>query len=163
MAQLVHAFIEHRLTLEEILNLPDHLQQISDDILVGQWNWSAPNMNKQVLIGIFTRKLDFFFNNSWSVQDLALLEKDNMTIHFSAPHLVTFDNSYRWDTYRIYEQQRQEFNRMTRALSLLLSAVDVLMVPDLSSVDFFDENEDLTVAAYRQKSNGNELYAIELD
>lgn len=163
MGQLVHAFIEHRLTLEEILNLPEHLRNFSDDILAGQWHWSAPNMNKQILIDMCTRKADFFINNSWSVQDLALLEKDNMTIHFFAPHLLTFDNLNRWDTYRRYEQQRQEFNRLARALSLLLNAVDVLMVPDLSSVDFFYEDEDLTVAAYRQKANGNELYAIELD
>ena len=163
MGQLVHALIEHRLTPEEILKLPDPLRHISDTVLAGQWHWTAPNMDKHTLISLWTRKAEYFINNSWSEQDLALLEKSNMMLHFSAPHLVTFYNSLRWDTYRSNELQRQGFNRLARAISIPLKAADILFVPDLSSVDFFDEDENLTVATYRQKANGNELYAIELD
>jgi len=56
-----------------------------------------------------------------------------------------------------------KINRLAKALLSLLNGVDILLVPDLSSVDFLNKDEDLTVAAYRKKANGNELYAIELD
>ncbi|AEV99660.1 hypothetical protein A4D02_27935 [Niastella koreensis] len=161
MGQIVHAFIEHRLTPEEILNLPDYLQSVSANTLAGLWHWTTSGMNKLTLADLWTRKAEYFINNSWSEQDLALLEKDNLTLHFSSPHLVTFDNSLRWDTYHRNEELRKGFNCLSKAISSLLNAVDILIVPDLSSIDFYDEN--LTVDAYRQKANGNELYAIELD
>ena len=52
---------------------------------------------------------------------------------------------------------------MAKAVATLVNAIDILIVPDLSSVDFFDEEKDITVDAYRQKANGNEMYAIELN
>jgi hypothetical protein len=45
---------------------------------------------------------------------------------------------------------------------LLTKAIDVLFVPCLSGVEFYDEERDLTVDSYRKKANGNEMYAIEL-
>ncbi|OQP43615.1 hypothetical protein A4H97_33865 [Niastella yeongjuensis] len=79
------------------------------------------------------------------------------------PNLVTFDSSLHWNTYKRDGRLRNEFNLLAKTISSLLNGVDILLVPDLSSVDFFDEIQDLTVDAYRQKANGNELYAIELD
>lgn len=137
MGQIVHAFIEHRLTPEEILQLPEQLQHIPDNALRGQWHWTAPNIDKKTLTGLWTRNADYFINNSWSEQDLALLLKDHFTLHFYKPHLVTFDNALRWDTYKGNEQHREEFNRLTKALTSLLNPIDILFVPDLSSVDFF--------------------------
>ena len=163
MGQLVHAFIEHRLTPEEILNLPEQLRHSSNNTLAGQWHWTAANMDKETLADLWTRKAEYFINNSWSEADLALLEKDNFTLHFSTPYLITFDNSVRWDTYQKNHQLRAEFNRMAKAVATLVNAIDILIVPDLSSVDFFDEEKDITVDAYRQKANGNEMYAIELN
>ncbi|MEX6690091.1 hypothetical protein QTN47_21460 [Danxiaibacter flavus] len=162
MGQIVHAFIEHKLTPEEILQLPELLCHISNDILVGQWHWSTPNMNKQILIDLWTRKTEYFINNIWSEQDFALLEMHDMTFHFFSPRLLTFDNSIRWDVYNKNESVREEFNRLAKAISSLLNAVDILVVPDLSSVSFFEEDKDTTVDSYRQKAKCNKLYSIEL-
>lgn len=163
MSQIVHAYIEHRLTAEEIIKLPDYLQHIQDSILAGKWDWTTPNMTEQTLVHMWTLAAEYFINNQWSEKDLAFLQKGNMTFFFSNPHLVTFDNLQRWDTYHSNEQLREEFNSLAKTVSSLLRAVDVLIVPDLSSVDFFDEDEDLTVDSYRQKANGNRIYAVELD
>jgi hypothetical protein len=84
-------------------------------------------------------------------------------LHFLNPYLLTFDNSLPWDTYRRNTQLRKEFNQLTKAISTVLNAVDILFVPNLSNVGFFNEDEDITVEAYRQKAKGNMLYAIELD
>jgi hypothetical protein len=163
MSQITHALIEHRLTPDEILEIPNHLRHISDEILRGQWRWSAPYMSKQTLIELWSRKAEFFINNLWSEKDLGLLQKDNLTLQFFEPHLVIFDNLIRWDSYHRNEQLRQEFNRLANVISSLLNAVDKLVVPDLSSVGFYDEDEPFSVAAYRQKANNNKLYAMELE
>jgi hypothetical protein len=163
MGQTVYAFIEHRLTPEEILKLPENLRNFPDDTFAGQWHWTTPNMDKQTLTDLWTKKTEYFINNSWSEKDLALLGKDNMTLHFSTPTLVTFDSLLRWDNYNRNKTLRKEFNRQTKVISSLLNAFDIIIVPNLSSVGFFDEDEDLTVDAYRQKANGNIMYAVELD
>ena len=86
-----------------------------------------------------------------------------MTLHFFKPNLLTFDNSIRWNSYKSNETLRKEFNRLAKIISQLLSALDIIIVPDLSSVDFFDEEKDLTVNAYRQKANDNKIYAVEIE
>src|SRR5687767_2037993 len=113
MGQTVHAFIEHRLTLEEILRLPEHLQHISDNTLSGQWHWTTPNMAKQILTDLWTRKAEYFINNAYNKENLALLEKENLTLHFTPPILVTFENSLRWNIYKSNGQLRKEFNLLT--------------------------------------------------
>lgn len=163
MGQIVHALIEHRLIPEDILLLPAQLGSAPDDAIAGQWRWVMPNMDKQALTDYWDRKPEYFINNLWGKQDLALLEKESLTLHFSMPHLVSFDSSLRWDTYSRNGQFREEFNRLTEVILSLLNAVDILFVPDLSSVDFFGDNGDLTVDSYRQKVKGNKLYAIELE
>lgn len=162
MGQIVHAFIEHRLTPEEILLLPALWRHISDDMLVGQWHWSTPNMNRQILVDLWTQKTKYFINNSWSEQDLALLEKQDMTFHFLSRNLLTFNNSTRWDIYNKNESVQNEFNHLAKVISSLLYAVDILIVPNLSSVNFFDEDRDTTIDAYRKKAKGNKFYSIEL-
>jgi hypothetical protein len=114
MGQIVHALIQHKFSPEEILKLPEYLRNISDDTLTGQWHWTTANINKEILINSWTRKGQYFINNPHSERDLALLKKDNLTLHFSSPHLITFDNLLRWDTYKRNDQLRKQFNRLTK-------------------------------------------------
>lgn len=162
MSQLVHAFIEHRLTPENILRLPEYLLNSTNSTLSGKWHWTAPNIDTKVLYDLWEHKADYFINNSWSEKDLAWLKKENLTLHFLTPHLVTFDNLLRWDVYHRNEQLSKEFNILAKLMSSLLNAVDVILVPDLSSVDFFNEEEYHSVDKYRKRANGNNSYIMEL-
>lgn len=162
MGQIVHGFIEHRLMMEEILKLPEKLIRISNDSLAGQWHWTVQNMDKEVLTQNWKRKAEYFINNSWTEADLNQLKSNNSTFHFISPYLLTFDNLLRWDVYHRNLQSRKEFDLLVKAIATLINAVDLLIVPDLSSVSFFNEEEDTTVDTYRKKANGNEMYAIEL-
>jgi hypothetical protein len=65
MGKIVHALIEHSLTPEEIVNLPEQLRNFSNDVLVAQWHWTKQNMDKEALIDLWTRKAEYFINNSW--------------------------------------------------------------------------------------------------
>jgi len=163
MGQTVYALIEHRLTPEEILKLPGRLQTSSNEVIAGHWLWTVLNIDANVLADLWAKKAEYFINNPWSDEDLALLQHDNRTLHFYSPNLVTFTNSLSWDTYNINEVLRKDFNGLAKETSELLSAIDIIIVPDLSGVDFFYEGRDLTVSAYRQKANGNKLFAAEIN
>jgi len=137
MGQTVQALIEHRLTPDEILKLPESLQDSSNSIIAGQWNWIVPNINATTLVNLWTRKAEYFISNSWSEKDLALLRNDNMTLHFYNSNLVTFDNSISWNTYNEDENLCKDFNYLTKEMSTLLNALDIIIVPELSRVPFF--------------------------
>lgn len=163
MGQIAHALIEHCLTPKQIIDLPKRLLLSSNPIIAGQWTWTASNLDEKLLLDIWNRKPEFFMQNSWSVADLALLEKNNLTITSISPNILTFDNLLKWYSYQDNEFLRKEFNDLTKEIIKLLSAIDVIMVPDLSSVGFVDEIENLSVKAYRQKANGNTSCAIEFN
>lgn len=107
-------------------------------------------------------KTDSFINKSWSDKDLAVLEKTGMRLHFFSPQLVTFDTSLSWIAYRESELLQRDFNHLSKAMASLLEAVDFLFVPDLSSVSFFDENQDLTVDTFRQKQTATKCMQLSL-
>lgn len=163
MGQIAHALIEHHLTSEQIIKLPERLQFSTINVIAGQWTWTNPNLDEKLLFEIWNRKPEFFLRNSWSVKDLALLEKDNMTITSVSPTILTFDSLLRWYTYQDNELLRRQFNVLTKEITRLLNAIDIIMVPDLGSIDIVAEDENLTVSHYRQKANGNKMYAIEID
>lgn len=162
MSQLVHAFIEHRLTPDEILAIPGLLHGLTDTAFAGQWTWNIPNINTQALSDCWAVDADHFINNSWNDRDLPLLVKDDFALYFYSPQLVLFSSSLRWSVYLDNEELRKWFNNLAGALLPIVKAVDLLFVPDLSSVPFFDEGTDLSISVYRQKAAGNRLYVVEL-
>lgn len=162
MSQFVHAFIEHRLTPYEVLALPALLRVSTEPALAGQWTWTIPDINVQTLSDRWALDVDHFIGRSWSDKDLPLLVKDDLTLHFYSPQLVLLSSSLRWSVYLDKEELRKEFNSIASALLYMVKAVDLLFVPDLSGVPFFDESTDLSISVYRQKAAGNRLYAVEL-
>ena len=49
MGQNVNALIEHNLPSEDILKLPEYLCASSDETISGQWHWTIPKIDKQLL------------------------------------------------------------------------------------------------------------------
>lgn len=163
MGRIVNALIEHSLPLEEILQLPLRFQTSRNQNIAGIWKWSKDNLNKEIITNLWSLKLDYFIKHSWSTEDLVILEKDKMTLHFYKPNILTFNNLLSWYSYNENENSKREFNQLVKEISSFLKTVDTIIVPDLSSVDFFDEDVDLTVNSYRLKAKGDSMNAIELE
>ncbi|MDF2188523.1 hypothetical protein [Paraflavitalea sp. CAU 1676] len=162
MGQLVQALIEHRLTPEGVLEIPRILNTSLNENVAGEWIWTVPTINKQVLIELWLRKAEYFLKNAWSVEDLALLEKGELTLHFFAPSLIAFDASLKWFSYTSNGDQRYSFNNLAKEISNLCKAVDVIIASEVSDA-WIDEHEILTVDMVRQKAIGNKNLAIELE
>lgn len=156
MERIVHALIEHNLSPAEILNFPATLSNHPAAALVGEWEWTNHDMDEIFLEELWNKKEADFINNSASIEDLALLQKDKITLDFMTPHLITFDTLLSWDIYHTDESLREEFNHLVRIICEMIKAKDVAIIPDLSSLSFYDENTDLTVNALRIKSKHNE-------
>ncbi|MFA6151355.1 MAG: hypothetical protein WC716_08545 [Chitinophagaceae bacterium] len=156
MEKIAHAIIEHNLKPSEILNIPAILSKHSSASFAGEWEWTSHDMDASFLEELWNKKEIDFINNSASIEDLALLQKDKITIDFMTPHLITFDTLLPWDIYNTDESLREEFNHLVRMVCELIKATDVAIIPDLSSLPFYDENTDLSVNALRSKSKHNE-------
>ncbi len=156
MEKIVHALIEHNLKPSEILNFPVILSKHPSTSFAGDWEWTSHDMDATFLEELWNKKDIDFINNSASIEDLALLQKDKITIDFMTPHLITFDMLLPWDLYNSNESLRATFNGLVRIICELTKATDVAIIPDLSSLPFYDENTDLTVNALRSKSKHNE-------
>ena len=160
MGQTALALIDYSLSLEEVINLPSCLGNSSDESISGNWEWTKSNMSRKDLIDSWNKNAEYFLSNPRSEEDLAMLKNGNLALHFLSSTLVTFDCLLNSSAYYNDEISRNNFNGLTKTISSLLKATDVLIVPDLSNADFFDE--DLNVDAYRQKANGNKMFAWEL-
>jgi len=162
MAVDVEALIEHKLTPEEILKLPERLQVSANKNIAGQWAWTVPNINTEILHNIWTRKSDYFINNPWGIEDFAFLKKDYLTLDFISSNLVTFHSSLRLYVYEKNKNLRDDFNCLTKEILNLLNAVDVLIIPELSNVSFLDDEPDFTINIYRQKAKEHNSFVTEL-
>lgn len=162
MSQLLSALIEHNLSPEEIINLPNRLKSCSEDIISPNWQWRKENLVIEDITHYWLLDAEYFINNAWNESDLLVLANDDLDLHFFSPTLIVLGSFLRWASYDCNEPQYKRFNKQVNLLAPFLDAKDALLVPDLSSVDFFDETIDTTVDAYRQKAAGNLLYAKEL-
>lgn len=157
MEKIVHALIEHNLKPSEILNFPVILSKLPSAAFTGEWEWTSHDMDASFLEELWNKKDIDFINNSASIEDLALLQKDKITIDFMTPHLITFDTLLPWDLYNSDESFRTEFNQLARMICELTKAIDVAIIPELSSLPFYDENTDHTVDALRKKAGNHQL------
>lgn len=156
MARIVHALIEHRLTPSDILKLPEILNKHTSPLIAGEWEWTSHDeMDETFLMDLWAKNEEDFMNNSFSIEDLALLQKDKLTIDFASPNLITFDNLMPWDAYNNSETLRAEFNELVKIVAQIVSSVDLIILPDLSSISYFDERTDLSVDALRQKAKNH--------
>jgi hypothetical protein len=156
MGQTVLAILKHRLTPEEIVRFPERLLKSTNEKIVGQWSWSVPNIDTNILSIIWNRNVEYFIHNSWSEKDLVLLEKNDLTLHFCNTSLVVFDNSMKWFTYERNEILHNEFNFLAKEMATLLNACDTIIVPEPP------DNPDMTPNEYRAKAKENKTPIIEL-
>lgn len=162
MDKIVHALIEHNLSIEEILNIPEVLSKHPSAVFAGEWEWTNHDMDAAFLPELWRKNDVDFINYSASTEDLALLQKDRITIDFMTPHLITFDNLLLWEDYNNDEAVRIDFNHLVRMIAELIKATDIAIIPDLSSLTFYNENTDLTVASLRAKASNNPEFLREL-
>ncbi len=151
MGQITYALIEHGLSPEEILEFPFYLKSSANDIINGEWAWTNPNMDIKFLDNYWNKKPDYFFTNSWNEEDFPWLKKENLSLDFFHPNLVTFDHLLNWSFFFRNDSQINEFKKLTKDIAELLKPVDIIIVPE-SFYNAVNENEELTVEMFRRRA-----------
>ena len=162
MGQTVYALIEHSLTPEEILEFPKKLETCPNSILAGKWTWTDPGLDINSLFKFWTTKqTDYLSTYSWGPEDFPWLQKEDFTLDFFKPNLIAFDCLFKWFFFNGNETRIIEFSHLTRAISNLVNAGDLLFVPEITD-DFINSYDNLTVDLFRQDAKTRYQGAIEV-
>jgi len=163
MGQNISAIMEHNLSPEQIIALPQLLHSKLEGDLAGAWGWTfGPDMNTDQLQKTWRQDMDFFLNNTWSEADLPMLERDTYSLYFGEPHLVHFDSLMRWSSYADDMKRRDMFNQWVKQLADIIGATDILLVPAPFDADV-SEDDEWRVADYRKAFQDMGLKHFELE
>jgi hypothetical protein len=164
MGSIIEAVIEHKLSPEEILLLPESLNKLNfincDD---DNWGWTAPNIDSAFLEKYWRKSPEDFMKEPWGIEDLAILEKGNLSIHFLTPHLASFDTLLGSSVYDINPATKCEFDVKAKSIALKMKPVDIIIIKDWYYDHAFDFDNNLTVEIIRQSVRHKNLSSHEIN
>ena len=161
MGQLATALIEHHLTTEELLEeIPLCLKSSLNDKLAGDWHWTPPIIDIDFLMDFWAIKMEDSAINPWAGRDLPFLEKGNLSLYFGSPNLAIFNTLLRWSSFIGNEEFRKDFCQLTKDMSKIFNASDLLIIPTPFDVDIEDEN--FTIEFIRNNTTGYSHKIVEV-
>jgi hypothetical protein len=163
MGSIIQAVIQHSLSPREIVLVPDILNH--SDIInpkEDELKWSTPDIDATFLEKYWNLDSQYFINNPWSEESLALLQNDKFRLHFYNPNLVSFDMYLKAGVYKNNSLAESDFNFCAKFIALKLAAKDVIIFEDHLFGDAFDSNDLSSVDEIRKKFISQNISFYEL-
>jgi hypothetical protein len=152
MGSVTEAAIQHKLSSKEIFSLRELFNETDFiDTKELKWAWTASNINPTFLETYWkTTWEDQIKKGSWGIEDMALLENGDFSLHFHQPNLVSFSTGLKSTIYNYNPVIKTEFDLMAKQIALLMNATDIIIIEDWHYGEAFDVDDKLTVEIIRE-------------
>jgi len=168
MSSIIEAVIQHEMSPEEILTIPELLNDLHlVDNTGSKWAWTSKSAGVDFLKKYWRTTPEDFIEKRWDVTNLAVLELklseySRLTLHFYQPNLVSFDTHLPSSRFENDIEARVEFTRLVKLIALVMRATDTIIINNWYYDHAFDFSQNLTVDVIRQKTSEMKLPFYEI-
>lgn len=157
MSSVVQAVIQHNLSPEQIMLLPEIFNKANFIDKEDSLRWDGTKIDIDFLQQYWKKTSEDFISRPWSEEDLALLQNDKVSFHFYQPNLVSFDTHLKASIYKSNTETKSQFDLLVKTVALIMDAVDIIIIENWYHDEAFDSDNAFTVEIIRTKVKSRNL------